>query len=387
MRANFVICLVSLALAGGSIGGPIDVIRAVGLEGDGNVEAAAAWRELADSEASELLPILRGMRGANPLAANWLRSAVDTISDREGAELPVAELGEFLLDTRQNPRARRLAFELIAKADPPAAEALVPGMLADPSQELRRDAVARLIGQAETLAKAENTAGATLIYRQALGAARDIDQVKLLAERLRELGREVDLPEHFGFLMRWKAIAPFDNSGREGFDVVYPPEEQIDLAETYDGKGKKVQWQPLETGHEFGIVDFNKPFGMVKEAVGYAYTTFESTSARPVELRLGCKNAWKVWLNGELLFGRDEYHRGMRIDQYRIPAQLKAGKNEILIKLCQNEQTEEWTVQWEFQLRVCDSSGTAVLSSGRLPTPVASGGRRPGRRANKDESK
>ena len=83
------------------------------------------------------------------------------------------------------------------------------------------------------------------------------------------------------------------------------------------------------------------------------------------------------------MFGRDEYHRGMRIDQYRIPVQLKAGENSILIKLCQNEQTEEWTVQWQFQLRVCDSSGAAVLAQNRKPTPEAQTGRRPGRRPNK----
>ena len=134
------------------------------------------------------------------------------------------------------------------------------------------------------------------------------------------------------------------------------------------------------------MVDFNKPFGMLKEVVGYAYTTFESESARPVELRLGCKNAWKIWLNGELVFGRDEYHRGMRIDQYRLPAQLKAGENTILVKLCQNEQTEEWTVQWQFQLRVCDASGTAVLAKNRKPTPQAETLRRPARRPRKEKS-
>ena len=37
---------------------------------------------------------------------------------------------------------------------------------------------------------------------------------------------------------------------------------------------------------------------------------FLSEKARPAELRLGCKNGWKIWLNGKLIFGRDEYHRG-----------------------------------------------------------------------------
>ena len=95
---------------------------------------------------------------------------------------------------------------------------------------------------------------------------------------------------------------------------------------------------------------------------GYAYAEFNSESKRPVELRLGCKNAWKVWLNGKFLFGRDEYHRGMEIDQYRMAGELKKGKNVILVKICQNEQTEQWTKEWEFQLRVTDPLGAVVAS-------------------------
>ena len=79
----------------------------------------------------------------------------------------------------------------------------------------------------------------------------------------------------------------------------------------------------------------------------------ESTASRP--------NAWKLWLNGKYLFGRDEYHRGMAIDQYRVPAKLKAGKNVILLKLCQNEQDDDWAQRYQIQIRVCDPSGVAVL--------------------------
>ena len=380
MRTFVFLCLTATTLAAS----PIETIRAVGEGGEGNAAAAVALEELCAGDASQLVPILQGMRGANPLAANWLRAAVDVIAQRSGEEMPVAELGEFLLDRSQNPRARRLSFELIAAVDPAAAESLVPGMLSDPSPELRHDAVARLMREAQALAEAENKSGATLLYRQALGGALDVEQVKEIAKQLRGLGREVDLPKHFGFLTHWRVIAPFDNTGRAGFDQVFPPEEGIDLSATYPGKGADATWQPLETSDNFGMVDLNKPFGMLKEVVGYAYTTYEAETARAAELRLGCKNAWKVWVNGEFVFGRDEYHRGMRIDQYRIPIQLKAGENTILIKLCQNEQKEEWTVQWQFQMRICDSSGTAVLAKNRPPTPKPASGRRPPRRPKKN---
>lgn len=100
---------------------PLRIIRAVGPEGRGNREASAAWKKLAESKAVMLLPILEAMDGANDYALNWLRAAFDAIASRElssGAKLPLPELGKFLLDTRHNPRARRLAFELIGRNDP-----------------------------------------------------------------------------------------------------------------------------------------------------------------------------------------------------------------------------------------------------------------------------
>jgi len=80
-------------------------------------------------------------------------------------------------------------------------------------------------------------------------------------------------------------------------------------------------------------------------------------------VRLGCKNGWKVWLNGKFLFGRDVYHRGVEIDQYRLTAQLQPGRNVILVKCLQNEQTEDWTKEWEFQLRITDAQGTPIVST------------------------
>lgn len=354
----------------------IAAIKAVGMEGKGNVEAAAAWKKLSESGADALPDILRAARDASPLSANYLRSAAETIVDRtlaEKKELPLGALAEFLLDTRQNPKARRYAFDLIQQADPDTAEKLIPGMLADPAVDLRRDAVARLIDEGIALVAAEKKGSAAVLFRQALNAARDVDQIKVIADNLRELGGEVDLPRHFGFLTHWRVIGPFDNTERAGFDTEFPPEKELNFDAEYAGKGEeKVNWVDFQTADPFGMVDVNKAYGALKETTAYAFTEFESDSARPVELRLGCKNAWKVWLNGELLFGRDEYHRGIRIDQYQLPAQLKEGKNTILVKLCQNEQTEEWTVEWQFQLRVCDATGTAVLAANRQPTPTES---------------
>ena len=77
-------------------------------------------------------------------------------------------------------------------------------------------------------------------------------------------------------------------------------------------------------------------------------------------------NANKIWLNGELLSANKVYHAGQKMDQYIGLGTLKAGRNTILVKICQNEQKEEWAQDWDFQLRACDATGTAILSRDRV---------------------
>ena len=353
----------------------VAALRAVGGEGHGNTAAGQALQRLAKGGAGTLPALLAGMDGANPFAANYLRGAVEVIAGNtlaKGGELPLVELGEFLLNRSHDAKPRALAFELIRRVDAEAAEQLIPGLLGDPSVDLRREAVARLLGKAEGfLANAGNKPAAVLLYRQALDAARDLDQIKSISGALRELGRNVNFTRHFGFLVDWQMAGPFHNKNRAGFESVFGPEKNADLSTSYDGIDGKVKWQRYSTGDEYGMVDFNKPYGDLKEVTGYAQTEFFSIIDRPAELRLGCKNAWKIWLNGELIFGRDEYHRGMRIDQYKMPVQLKKGGNTILVKACQNEQVEDWTVQWHFQLRVCDATGTGIHSGRKMNREVA----------------
>jgi len=341
----------------------VQTIRAVGPEGKRNAEASRAWRTLASADATALPDLLAAMDGANDLAINWLRAAVDTVASHASKDqLPLAGLGSFLLDTRHHPRARRLAFELISRIDSSSAEKLLPGMLSDPSLELRRDAVQKVIDQA-TQTFAGNKPGSTLLFQQALSFARDVDQIDGITKQLKELGQPVDLVKHFGFLTHWKVVGPFDNAGGAGFEAVYPPETKIDLSTEYDGKSGKVRWQDVAGTHEYGVVDMNKPCGALKGVAAYAWTEFYSDKAQPAELRLACENGWKIWFNGQYVFGRDEYHRMTELDQFQLPIALRPGRNLILVKVCQNEQVEDWTKGWEFQLRVTDALGTPIPSS------------------------
>ncbi|MBT4227803.1 MAG: hypothetical protein HOD74_09575, partial [Verrucomicrobia bacterium] len=137
----------------------VAALRAVGGEGQGNTAAGQALQRLAKGGADTLPALLAGMDGANLFAANYLRGAVEVIAGNtlaKGGELPLVELGEFLLNRSHDAKSRALAFELIRRVDAEAAEQLIPGFLGDPSVDLRREAVARLLGQADGLAKVGN---------------------------------------------------------------------------------------------------------------------------------------------------------------------------------------------------------------------------------------
>lgn len=345
----------------------LDSLRAVGREGTGNTAAQAAWKVAAGAPPSDLPRLLAAMDGSNDYALNWIRSAVEVLVDRAtSAEtpLPARELEAFTRDVSHHPKARHLAYELLLRADPPAVARLLPAFENDPAPPLRRLAVQRLIDRAvATATTAGASAEATARYRDALAKARDVDQIEVIAARLRDLGDPVDLATTLGWVTRWQVIGPFDNAGGGGFDRVYPPEESIDLKATLDGKSGPVRWQELITRDDYGKVDLNQPFTPLKGVAGYAYAEVVGDRERPVEIRLGTKNGWKIWWNGQYLFGRDEYHRGAEIDQYRLPVVLKPGRNTLLVKVCQNEQTEDWTVEWEFQLRITDALGTPIAAT------------------------
>jgi len=344
----------------------LKTLRAAGPKGAGSREAAAAWQKLIRCDAAKLPQILAALDGAGPLAANWIGSAADAIAQAQlgrGGKLPAAELQRFVGDVRHAPRARRLAYELLTRADPSASERLLPGMLDDPSLELRRDAVARLIDQTAGLEEAKQADG----YTKALFAARDFDQIKLLADRLRKLGRTVDLPRHFGFIVRWKLIGPFDNAGEQGYAKAYPPEKKTDFAAACDGKKGPVKWIDHISKDDYGRVDFNKVFGEQKDVVAYAAADFIAKQQEEVEFRITSFSAVKLWVNGRLVDEHNVYHGGSQMDQYVSRAALKPGRNSILVKVCQNAQTQSWARRWGFQLRVCDHLGTAILSIDRNP--------------------
>jgi len=346
----------------------IGVLQSVEAGGKGSVAARKAVQTLVDQGGEKsLIPILKGFRSTDLLGANWLRNAFEEVASAHlasGKALPADVLEAFIADTRESPAARRLAYDILLKQDASIADRLIPGMLLDPSSEFRRDAVSRLLADAT---KQTTPEAATPLYRKALTGAVHEDQVKTIAEALRKNGDTVNIQQHFGFVSEWKIAGPFDNKEEKGFAVAYAPEAEVstpggvNLTAEYDGQLGKVQWQPVATDEDFGVVNIAKQIQNYKGSVMYAAATWTSPRDQNLEVRLGTPNAWKLWVNSKLVFEREEYHRGSRMDQYQVPVSLKRGANAILLKVCQNEQTQEWAQEYQFQVRICDATGSGVL--------------------------
>lgn len=345
----------------GSFSRAVAAIHAVGAEGRGHHEAARAWQTLAQTDADQLTRLLAGMDGAGPLARNWFRAAVDSVAEKalaRGKALPQQALEQFVQQRDHSSHARRTAYEWLVHVDAGAADRLLPTMLDDPSLELRRDAVERLLRVAR---QAEGEA-AKDAYRQALEAARDLDQIKQCAAALKDHNVEVSLVRQLGYIVQWDVIGPFDNTGGTGFDKAFPPEQHPPPQTVMEGKTGAVAWNTIRTASDEGTVDLNEVIGKHSGAVAYAKTRFRVDEPMEAYARWGTANATKLWVNGVLVAAHPIYHAGMFADQYEAQIALNEGDNTILLKICQNEQTEAWAQRWLFQFRVTDALKGAVRS-------------------------
>jgi hypothetical protein len=324
-----------------------DLARASGIEGQATCAAQAD--ALAAVPPEWVVPCLESLRDATPGGANWLRSGLERAVDRAGDALPAERLAAVARDQTRPPRARGLAYAWLKARQPHTADALLDAMLGDPALELRREAVDKLLASAA----AGDEAAQKGIHRQALAAARDIDQIERIASWLAEHGEPVDLAATLGFVRRWLVSPAFDNKQGAGFAKAYPPESPD--SDTTD-------WKPVVSTDKHGAIDLNATVATEKGVLAYALATIDMPQAGPAEVRIGSPCAVQVWVNGQPVMQHEIYHASEAIDQYVARADFLAGANTVLVKCCQNEQTEAWAADWKFQLRICDRLGTPLAT-------------------------
>jgi len=332
-------------------------LKRVTREGKGNEDAGPAWKTLVSKGGGALLPTLEAFEDGNHTAANWLRTAVDAIAEAEkaaGRKLPADKLEAFTLNPKFAADARRKAYELLLTQDSTAKARLLPGFINDKSADLRRDAISN---ELEIL---ERTAPPTLKadLEKLFAATRDKDQVELLAKKVIAAGGKASISEHFGFVTFASLIGPFDAPESKGFAIAYAPDTAKDSSGKFTGKeAAELKWIPASTSDPLGKFDLNKLLGKHKNSVAFALTTIVSQQEQPCEIRVTSPTSLKIFLNQKELFGRDEYHHGSPFDGNVGRGTLRKGENVIVVKVCQNNQTENWAQDWRFQMRVCDDTG------------------------------
>ena len=109
-------------------------------------------------------------------------------------------------------------------------------------------------------------------------------------------------------LGKWYYIGPFDNADKRGFDTVYPPEQQINLAAQYPGKGNQaVGWR--EGNFRDGQVNDLRVFKPEHNSncVIYLYRELECGGGLDLPVGLGSDDTLSVWLNGQRIHAENVY--------------------------------------------------------------------------------
>lgn len=342
-------------------------VQSVGPQGEGSNRARTACDRLIERGPSIIPDLLVGMDTPNLVAANWLRMVFDRIVAKsiqsEPAALPRQALRSFVLESSRQGRVRRLALDVLSRLEPTAPASIIPSLLDDP--EFRRDAVAAAVRAGDEAAANGANDAAVESYVKAFGGARDADQVRVAATKLKSLGREVSITDHFGFLVDWYLIGPFDAPEFRSFSSAFPPELGVDLDATYESRGGRIGWTRHHTPDEFGTVDLVKAITATDDAAAYATTSVELDGPRAIELRFGADDNMTIWVNGKKVFAKEEWQNGTRLDRFIVPVEFQQGRNQILLKVCQGPKYRDpgMANPWSFQIRICDGTGKGVVLS------------------------
>ena len=119
----------------------------------------------------------------------------------------------------------------------------------------------------------------------------------------------------------------------------YPPEKRVDLKATYSGKGndRSAGRTPSEFRARARSSTCSASSAAERnDAVVYLYHEFESPTAFKLPLSLGSDDTAQRLLQRQAACCTRTAIARPRPDQDRVDVDVKAGKNELLVKICQD---------------------------------------------------
>lgn len=271
-------------------------------------------------------------------------------SSARDPELP-GQAYAALLVTADDAAVRRRALEGLAAH--PFAGAL-EGVLAASRDPALADVAARaLVGMTGACVRAGRVEEA----REALDVITRLplvgDSVAALIGQLAPFASELDVAARLGFITEWQVVGPFPFGGPgTGLDDVNIGEPAVNLDAAYPVGGRELRWIAAHA-YADGLFDLTPLYGMCENVVCYAYSRITVPEAIDAVVRMGSDDGIKVWVNGEVIHNHD-VDRGSGYDQDSAVARLRAGANDLLIKVSQGRGG------WNFRLRLTTPDGVAV---------------------------
>ena len=184
-----------------------------------------------------------------------------------------------------------------------------------------------------------------------------------------ELVPEIRSAFDSGAIVKWKMVGVFENV----WEAVHPPEKDALAAfaqvnsdrkmvngesappstdhqspfttRYHNAEGKDVGWIDVSADAEVGRVDLEKVFKTNAMVCAYAYTEIDATEAAEAKLFTSADDELAVWLNGQQVLNLPGSH-GYEPDQNETPVQLRAGKNQLFVKIGNKAGT------WVFHARL-----------------------------------
>ena len=150
---------------------------------------------------------------------------------------------------------------------------------------------------------------------------------------------------------QWMVLGPFPRE----FETDFGPEKGVDLSKGYtDRVGQENKWFAALPNAE-GMVNLADIIKANTEKVAYAYAVVNSPRAQKAIFSVGTDDGGKGWINGQQVYSDDAGHAAAP-GQTKIPVELKAGRNEILLKVTQG------TGGWGFYFDLLDPQTGKPLS-------------------------
>ncbi|HWG43901.1 MAG TPA: hypothetical protein VN688_14080 [Gemmataceae bacterium] len=208
-------------------------------------------------------------------------------------------------------------------------------------------------GWQEVLVKVDNRFGTWAFYLDFLDPSG-----KPLRGQPLQVRTTPPLKPEAAFVKDWLMLGPFVDKPEKNHAKEFPPEKDaVDLKREYDGRKGKIRWKEYHSKQD--RIDLLDACSLRSEdaggAVAYTVCWIKSDKERLAILATGSDDGIKVWLNRKIVHDKGGY-RPAAPNSERTPIRLKAGWNELLVKI------DNYSGPWVLYLQLLDPATGSTLS-------------------------